>query len=42
MTEAEVIAVLDKTRAAARVGEFEPFKVSNVFDGTIKNPQWMG
>ena len=42
MTESEVIALLDKTREAARSGEFEAFKVSTVFDGTIKNPQWLG
>ncbi len=42
MTEAQVIAILDKTRAAAANGTYEPFKVSTRFDGTIKNPQWMG
>jgi aryl-alcohol dehydrogenase-like predicted oxidoreductase len=42
MTEAEVIAILDKTRAAATTGKFERFKTSIVYDGTIKNPQWMG
>jgi predicted aldo/keto reductase-like oxidoreductase len=42
MTEAEVIAMLDKTREAAMNGQYEKFKVSTVFDGTIKNPQWMG
>jgi predicted aldo/keto reductase-like oxidoreductase len=42
MTEAQVIAILDKTRAAAQHGEFEPFKVSTMFDGTIQNPQWLG
>ncbi|HSU61501.1 MAG TPA: aldo/keto reductase [Bryobacteraceae bacterium] len=42
MTEAQVIAILDKTRAAAQQGQYELFKVSTVFDGTIQNPQWMG
>ncbi len=42
MTEAEVIAILDKTREAAMHGQYEKFKISTVFDGTIKNPQWMG
>jgi aryl-alcohol dehydrogenase-like predicted oxidoreductase len=42
MTEAEVIAILDKTREAAMTGLFEPFKTSIKYDGTIKNPQWMG
>jgi predicted aldo/keto reductase-like oxidoreductase len=42
MTEADVIAILDKTREAAMTGLFEPFKTSIKYDGTIKNPQWMG
>ena len=42
MTEAEVIAILDKTRDAAMTGKFERFKTSTHYDGTIKNPQWMG
>ena len=42
MTEADVITILDKTRTAAAHGEFEPFKTSTVFDGTIQNPQWLG
>ena len=42
MTEAQVIAILDKTRDAAQHGEFEPFKISTMFDGTIQNPQWLG
>ena len=28
-------------QAAAR-GEFERFKTTNGFDGTAKNPQWLG
>lgn len=42
LTEAEVIAILDKTRQAAMNGKYELFKVSTHFDGTIKNPQWLG
>jgi aryl-alcohol dehydrogenase-like predicted oxidoreductase len=42
LTEAEVIAILDKTREAAMTGKFERFKTSTHYDGTIKNPQWMG
>ena len=42
MTEAQVIAILDKTRAAAQHGEYEQFKISTMFDGTIQNPQWLG
>ena len=42
MTEAQVIAILDKTRTAAQHGQYELFKISTDFDGTIQNPQWMG
>jgi hypothetical protein len=42
LTEAEVIAILDKTRTAALTGKFERFKTSTTYDGTIKNPQWLG
>ncbi len=42
MSEAQVIAILNKTREAAIAGKFEPFKISTQFDGTIKNPQWLG
>jgi len=42
MSEAEVIAILDKTRDAAQHGEYELFKISTMFDGTIQNPQWLG
>ena len=42
LTESDVIAILDKTRAAAMMGKYEQFKVSTRFDGTIKNPQWLG
>jgi hypothetical protein len=23
-------------------GKFEPFKTSNIFDGTAQNPKWLG
>jgi predicted aldo/keto reductase-like oxidoreductase len=42
LAEAQVIAILDKTREAAMNGKYEPFKISTRFDGTIHNPQWMG
>ena len=42
MTEAEVIAILDKTREVAATGKFERFKTTTTYDGTIKNPQWLG
>ena len=42
LVESDVIAILDKTRVAAMAGKYEQFKVSTQFDGTIKNPQWLG
>jgi uncharacterized protein len=42
MTEAQVSAILDKTRDAAQAGKFEFYKVSTRYDGTIANPKWMG
>jgi aryl-alcohol dehydrogenase-like predicted oxidoreductase len=42
MDKATVAALLARTAAAASRGEFEPFKVSSVFDGTAQNPHWMG
>jgi aryl-alcohol dehydrogenase-like predicted oxidoreductase len=38
----DVDAILAKTKEAARRGEFEPFKTSSIFDGTAKNPDWIG
>jgi aryl-alcohol dehydrogenase-like predicted oxidoreductase len=42
MNETEVAAVLAKTAKAAARGEFEPFKTSSIFDGTARNPAWLG
>jgi aryl-alcohol dehydrogenase-like predicted oxidoreductase len=33
--------LLARTAEAAREGEYEKFKTSDVFDGTAKNPQWL-
>jgi predicted aldo/keto reductase-like oxidoreductase len=38
----EVNALLARTKDAALGGEFELFKTSTRFDGTIQNPHWMG
>jgi aryl-alcohol dehydrogenase-like predicted oxidoreductase len=38
----QVDAILAKTREAALTGKFELFKTSSHFDGTIKNPTWLG
>ena len=42
MSDAQVQALVAKTRAAAAGGEFEPFKISSIFDATTANPAWMG
>ena len=42
MGKDEVRSLLAKTAQAAARGEFEPFKTSSIFDGTAKNPQWLG
>jgi predicted aldo/keto reductase-like oxidoreductase len=41
LAPAEVAAILEKTREAAKAGEYEKFKTSDRFDGTAKNPQWL-
>jgi len=42
LTEAQLNALRAKTRQVAMTGRLERFKTSNIFDGTAKNPQWMG
>ena len=42
MSEEQVNALLDRTRQAAATGRYELFKTSSKFDGTAKNPQWLG
>jgi predicted aldo/keto reductase-like oxidoreductase len=42
MTEAQVIALTDKTKAATLSGKIERFKTSVDFDGTAHNPASMG
>jgi aryl-alcohol dehydrogenase-like predicted oxidoreductase len=42
MDRQQVAAILAKTREAAMTGKFELFKTSPHFDGTIKNPSWLG
>jgi predicted aldo/keto reductase-like oxidoreductase len=41
-TAAETAAMLARTEQAARNGQFEGYKTTNNFDGTIHNPQWLG
>ncbi len=42
LTTAESAALLSKTEQAAREGQFEGYKTTNNFDGTVHNPQWLG
>jgi len=42
LDDAEVEALLAKTADAAARGQYEPFKVTSIFDGTAKNPEWLG
>jgi len=41
-TPEEMATVLEKTRAVAATGLMEGFKTTAGFDGTTKNPAWMG
>jgi predicted aldo/keto reductase-like oxidoreductase len=42
MSEAELAALLAKTRQAAAEGQYELFKTSQHFDATAKHPEWLG
>ena len=42
LTAAASVALLAKTEQAAREGQFEGYKTTNSFDGTVHNPQWLG
>ncbi len=42
MPEDEQAALLAGTREAALTGKYEPFKTTNMFDGTAQNPKWLG
>jgi predicted aldo/keto reductase-like oxidoreductase len=42
MNSSQVAALLDKTAKAAESGEFELYKTTHHFDGTVANPQWLG
>jgi aryl-alcohol dehydrogenase-like predicted oxidoreductase len=42
MDQQQVAALLAKTKEAAMTGKFELFKTSPHYDGTIKNPAWLG
>ena len=42
MGASQVAALLAKTTKAAEGGQFELYKTSHQFDGTVANPQWLG
>ena len=42
MSDEEVRSLLSKTAEAAVRGYFEPFKTPSRFDGTARNPEWLG
>ncbi len=42
MNAEEVAAIVDKTTQAAAHGQYEPFKTTQIFDGTAQHPQWLG
>jgi predicted aldo/keto reductase-like oxidoreductase len=42
MSQEQTAALLKKTATVAAKGEYELFKTSDRFDGTAKNPQWLG
>jgi len=42
LSQKAVDALLARTKSLAMTGRFEPFKTTEMFDGTAHNPQWMG
>jgi hypothetical protein len=42
LSEAQVQALLAKTKSAASHGEFELFKTTSIFDSTATHPDWLG
>ena len=42
MDSAQVADLLAKTAKAGAAGEFELYKTTHHFDGTVHNPQWLG
>jgi aryl-alcohol dehydrogenase-like predicted oxidoreductase len=42
LDQQQVAAILAKTKDAAMNGKFELFKTSSHYDGTIRNPSWLG
>lgn len=42
LSKGEITALLVKTKSDAMTGKYEPFKTTEKFDGTARNPHWMG
>jgi predicted aldo/keto reductase-like oxidoreductase len=42
MSVEQKVALLAKTAPLAPAGKFEDYKSSNIYDGTVHNPQWLG
>jgi hypothetical protein len=42
LSRESIIALLARTAALAATGQFEPFKTTAQFDGTARNPRWLG
>ena len=42
LTAAQRESILAKTKQAASRGEFEPFKISSIFDSTAVHTEWLG
>jgi hypothetical protein len=42
LTKKPVADLLGRTAQAASRGKFERFKTTNAFDGTARNPNWLG
>ncbi len=42
MSQQEKKSLLAKTLRVATTGKFEPFKTTSLFDGTARNPEWLG
>jgi hypothetical protein len=42
LSNEQVTQILARTKQYAGAGHCEPFKITALYDGTAKNPEWMG
>ena len=42
LSDEEVRSLLSRTAGAAACGDFEQLKTTSIFDGTARNPEWLG